>query len=148
MSYHITIRKKVEFSETDMAGIVHFSNYFRYVEIAEAALFEAADYPLIHRTQDFSEGWPRVRASCDFREPLYFGNECEVYLEVVELKIKAIEFKFRMHRLDPEGDPVLVAKGKMTTVYARLLKGGNAMESKTLPPELVEKITPPGQPVV
>jgi acyl-CoA thioester hydrolase len=146
MSHQITIRRNVEFSETDMAGIVHFSNYFRYVEIAEAALFEAAGYPLIQRTRDCAEGWPRVRASCDFREPLYFGNECEVYLEVVELKIKAIEFKFRIHRLDPESDPILVAKGKMTTVYARLLSGGNAMESKTLPPELVKKIAPPGQP--
>ena len=35
MAYEHTAYRKVEFSETDMAGLVHFSNYFRYMEIAE-----------------------------------------------------------------------------------------------------------------
>ena len=35
-------RRRVQFAETDMAGIVHFSWYFRYMEEAEHALWRAA----------------------------------------------------------------------------------------------------------
>src|SRR5689334_6065032 len=34
--------RRVQFSETDMAGIVHFSAYFRFMEEAEHALWRAA----------------------------------------------------------------------------------------------------------
>ncbi len=142
MPHHISIRRKVEFSDTDMAGIVHFSNYFRYVELAEAALFEQADYPLIVRSGNRAEGWPRVRASCDFREPLHFGDEVEVRLKVNELKIKAIEYKFRIYRIVPDTEPLLAAKGKMTTIFARIF-GEGQMESAPLPQELIDKIKPP-----
>lgn len=139
MLQQVSIRRKVEFSDTDMAGIVHFSNYFRYVELAEAALFEQAGYPLIVRSGNRAEGWPRVRASCDFREPLHFGDEIEINLKVNELKIKAIEYKFRIYRLVPNHEPLLAAKGKMATIFARIL-GEGRMESAPLPQALVEKI--------
>ena len=41
MAYEYTTTKKIEFSETDMAGLVHFSNYFRYMEVAERDFFES-----------------------------------------------------------------------------------------------------------
>jgi acyl-CoA thioester hydrolase len=39
MPCEFRITRRVEFSETDMAGIVHFSNFFRYMETAEHAFF-------------------------------------------------------------------------------------------------------------
>ena len=33
--------RMVEFADTDMAGIVHFSRYFRYVEEAEHAFLRS-----------------------------------------------------------------------------------------------------------
>ena len=38
MAYEFRLVRQVEFSETDMAGIVHYSNFFRYMEAAEHAL--------------------------------------------------------------------------------------------------------------
>ena len=35
MPYEFRCRQRVEFADTDMAGIVHFSNFFRYMERAE-----------------------------------------------------------------------------------------------------------------
>ena len=35
MSQVYTFRRRIEFRETDMAGIVHFSNFFAYMEQAE-----------------------------------------------------------------------------------------------------------------
>ena len=35
MATPFRVTRRVEFHETDMAGIVHFSNFFRYMEFAE-----------------------------------------------------------------------------------------------------------------
>jgi acyl-CoA thioesterase FadM len=51
----------VQFSETDAAGIVHFSNFFRYFEDAEHALWREAGGSILDR--DSAIGWPRVAAS-------------------------------------------------------------------------------------
>jgi acyl-CoA thioester hydrolase len=66
--------RRVQFAETDLAGIVHFSTYFRYMEEAEHALFRAAGLSVAHDGLH----WPRVAASCDFRQPLRFEDEIEV----------------------------------------------------------------------
>ena len=39
--------RTVEFSETDMAGIVHYSNFFRYMESAEHAFFRALGFSVV-----------------------------------------------------------------------------------------------------
>lgn len=142
MFHQISIRRKVEFAETDMAGLVHFSNYFRYVEAAEAALFERAEYPLIRTGGDVAEGWPRVRASAHFRAPLHFGDTIEVQLQVDELKIKAIAFKFRIYRLRDGEEPILAAKGRMTTVHTHFDKSTGNMTSQPIPAELAARLQP------
>lgn len=43
MSEVFKTKRRVEFRETDMAGIVHFSNFFAYMEQAEHALLRSLD---------------------------------------------------------------------------------------------------------
>src|SRR5262249_23160983 len=63
-------RRRVQFFETDAAGIVHFSSYFRYFEEAEHALWREAGMTI--HPEDSSIGWPRISASCEFRKALKF----------------------------------------------------------------------------
>ena len=74
LEYRLT--RRVQFYETDAAGIVHFSCYFRYMEEAEHALWRAAGLSI--HADDSDIGWPRVRASCDFHRALRFEQEFEV----------------------------------------------------------------------
>ena len=39
------VERRVEFHETDRVGMVHFSNYFRYMDSAVAEFFRALDLP-------------------------------------------------------------------------------------------------------
>ena len=41
MAYEFKAIRRVEFAETDMAGIVHYSNFFRYMETAEHGFFRS-----------------------------------------------------------------------------------------------------------
>ena len=42
MSAPFRVSRRVDFCDTDMAGIIHFSNFFRYMEFAEVAFLRLA----------------------------------------------------------------------------------------------------------
>lgn len=131
-------RKKIEFHETDMAGIVHFSNFFRYMEFAEARFFESLDEKLIERSDRMISGWPRVEASCKYKRPLHFGDTLCIKLEIQEIKIRAIVYQFTFYK-NEQWDEV-VARGSMTTVYAESAFH-EPMTSASIPAELAQKLT-------
>src|SRR2546429_5286166 len=74
------LRRRVQFHETDVAGIVHFSWFFRYMEEAEHALWREAGLSI--HPPDSDIGWPRVAASCDFHGALRFEDEFDVSIRV------------------------------------------------------------------
>lgn len=140
MKFSHAVRRRVEFAETDMAGLVHFSNFLRYVELAEAEFFEALNLPLISANRIQSLGWPRVRVQCNYAEPLYFRDEIEVLIFVKAIKIKAIEWGFRIFRIEQDGLQTRVAKGSLTTVHVKKDNIDRGITSLDLPAELLAKI--------
>lgn len=132
-------RKKVEFSETDMAGIAHFSAFFRWMEAAEAELFEALGAKLISTESGVTAGWPRVRVSCKYHAPVHFRDEIETHIFIKEVKIRALEYTFRFYRLGGS-KPEHVATGSMTTIFALRTADANMIESAAIKPELTEAL--------
>src|SRR4051812_33488771 len=65
-------RELVQFSDTDMAGIMHFANFFRFMERAEHAFFRSLGFSVMDSQVPREErvGWPRIHASCDYIAPL------------------------------------------------------------------------------
>ena len=125
-------RRRVEFAETDMAGIVHFSMIFRYMEEAEHALWRAAGLSIAPRGSDL--GWPRVSAACEFRNPLRFEEEFEVRVRIAATKTRSIEYEFTIVR----GDTV-IAVGTMTSVCVKKSADGT-MKATELPADVVQKL--------
>lgn len=140
MKHSHTVQRTVEFAETDMAGLVHFTNFFRYAELAEAEFFEDLGLPLIFCDRVQSRGWPRVRAECSYAEPLHFRDRIEITIFVKTLKIKAIEWGFRIFRLAENGEKTRVAKGGFTTVHVEKNNVDSGMTSLGLPEALLSKI--------
>jgi YbgC/YbaW family acyl-CoA thioester hydrolase len=112
------IVRQIEFAETDMAGIMHFSNFFRLMEAAETSFFRSLGLPLFEEHEGRMVGWPRVRARCDYHQPLRFGDSVEVHLFVKEIRIRAIVFFFRFRKRIDSDNVVAVARGEITTVCA------------------------------
>lgn len=104
--YRLT--RRVLFHETDMAGVVHFSCFFKYMEEAEHALWRQAGLSIA--PPGAAIGWPRVSASCDFRRPLRFEDEFEVWLRITRIGDRSISYACL---LSLGGE--LVASGAMTT---------------------------------
>ncbi len=117
-AYEFEATRRIEFADTDMAGIVHFANFFRYMEATEHRFYRALGLDL-HGGGNVDSGWPRVQASCDYRSPLRFEDRLAVRLLVREKKSRSLRYLFSMERLEVESDDdsrVLVAVGEMTAV--------------------------------
>ena len=139
MAHRFTQHRRVAFSETDLAGIVHFANFYRYMEDCEHAFYRSLGYS-VHGMDDGQGGWvtwPRVQAACDFFKPLRFEEEFEVELLVEELRNKTITHQFRFWK--GEGDErQLGAVGKVIAVCARIANG--EMKSDNIPESILERI--------
>jgi len=115
MPYEFKAVRRVEFSETDMAGIVHYSNFFRYMETAEHAFFRSLGFSIVTEQVDPPVGWPRVHASCDYKQPLRFEDEVEIHMLVSEKRSKSLTYTFKFRKLN-SADNAEIARGKLTVV--------------------------------
>ena len=138
MPYEFKATRRVEFSETDMAGIVHFSNFFRYMETVEHAFWRSLGFSVVMSHLDPPVGLPRVHASCDFKKPLKFEDTMELQLLVTEKKRRSMSYQIRIRRIAP-GPEEEVAVGKLTVVCVRKGVDGR-MEAIPFPEDVAAKI--------
>ena len=133
MAHRYVHRDIVQFSDTDMAGIAHFSNFFRFMERSEHAFFRSLGLSIVERSAQSIEanpmGWPRVHASADFFSPLHFEDEVEVELLIEEIRTRAIRYLFRVRKLDG----ALAAEGHITAVCVRKDAKSGGMKSVEIP---------------
>lgn len=139
MSYSITIKHRVEFYETDMAGIVHFSNYFRWMERAETELLQTLEIPIAKREKTIISGWPKVETSCTFTNPLRFQDEIEISLVIQEIKNHSICYNFHFYKIT-NNLKTEAAKGTMTTVFAKFNILDNTISASLIEEDLKDKI--------
>ena len=125
-------KRRVQFAETDGAGMVHFSMFFRYMEEAEHAMWRHAGLSIADRSSDLS--WPRVSAACEFRNPLFFEDEFEVWVRLAAARTRALDYEFTIVR----GETV-IAVGTMTSVCVRKTADGR-MRATELPEEILTRL--------
>ena len=123
-----------------MAGIVHFSNFFRYLEICEHDFFLKMGFSIHGGVPGKRFGFPRVHAECNYRKPLRFEEIVSIKLYVVELGHTSIIYAFecyvtrkRRHEL------VATAKLKVVCVVTDL---NEKIIPQELPLELKRKMKP------
>jgi acyl-CoA thioester hydrolase len=110
-------RRRIEFSDTDAGGLVHFARFFVFMEIAEHELLRAigANAGAERQADGRLIGWPRVASSCEFLSPARFGDELDIHVRVARVGRTSLTFEFSLSR---GGIPV--ALGRTTTVCAVL----------------------------
>jgi YbgC/YbaW family acyl-CoA thioester hydrolase len=125
------LKRRVQFYETDAAGIVHFSWYFRYMEEAEHALWRSAGLSIA--APNAQVGWPRTAASFEYRRPLRYEDEFEIWIGIAEITEKNIRYTCRLTRGD-----IRIATGSLT--IACVTKGPDgAMKSVPIPAEIAAR---------
>ena len=100
---------EVAFGDTDASGWLHFPNIFKYVEAAEHAFLRSRGVLVFNRSEG---GWPRVRVSCDYKQPLLCGDRIELRLAIFRLGRSSITWDFEV--VNAAGE--VAAFGSMTNV--------------------------------
>jgi len=136
MAHEYTATRVVEFSETDLAGIVHFSHFFRWMESAEHEFVRSLGSTVHGESGGLSYGFVRAHASCDYTRPLRYPDKVEVHLWVKEKTSKAFTYEFTFRRVPEEGEPEEVATGRLEVVCVTRPPGEERVRAVDMPAEL------------
>jgi YbgC/YbaW family acyl-CoA thioester hydrolase len=137
MPHEFTLTRRVEFAETDMAGIVHFSNFFRMMEAAEHAFFRSLGFTIHGHEEGVTTGWPRVSATCDYARPLRFEEEVEIHLVVAEVRSRSIRYEFTFRKVADRSE---VARGGIVAVCASVEKATGKLVPMIIPERIRAQI--------
>ena len=134
-------RYRVWWSETDAAGIVHFTNFLRYCERAEEEWLRGLGFCQCPRGGGFGAPrivLPRVSAGCEYMFPLWPGDEFTVSIDEVVVGNKSIEYRFTI-RNETRGGRVS-ARCRIVAVAYDTVEGS----SIPLPDELRKRLLEAG----
>ena len=124
------LRRRIEWMDTDAAGIYHWTTVFRLAEAAEAALHTALGIA------DFTFGaTPRVAVDAEFERPLRFNDQVDVELIVESVGRSSVRYAFSI--TGPEG---LAMRGHVTSV----LIDRTSLRAMPWPEDVQKKLTGDG----
>ncbi len=125
------LTRRVQFYETDTAGIVHFSVFFRYMEEAEHAMWREAGLSIAPPGSDI--GFPRVATNFEFFRPLRFEDEFEVVLMIARKSQKSLSYTAEIRA---SGETV--ARGALTIACVTKVPG-QPMRGTPIPADIADR---------
>ena len=119
-----------------MAGIVHFSVFFAYMEEAEHALLKSLGLGVFSQYEGQEISWPRVAANCNYRNAIRFEDELSIRVTIERIGDKSVSYLHSIYCGD-----ALVADGKITTVCCRI-EHGERPQSISIPAHITDLLQP------
>ena len=127
--------RRVEFGDTDMAGIMHFSHFFRCMEAAETDFLHSLGSSVMFERGGVKWGFPRVSVGCEYARPARFEDVLTIGVEVERVGRKSVSYRFPFTNQRGEA----VAVGRITAVCCREAAGGG-LESAEIPADIRAKL--------
>ena len=135
MSEVFTTTRRVEFSDTDTAGLIHFTCLYRFMEQAEHEWFRSLGLKVFDEQSDGTVvSWPRVSAACDFHAPAHFEDQLTIRVSLGRLGRRSLALESRFWR-----DETPIASGAMKSVCCRIADG-QPIESIDVPEAIAAAI--------
>ena len=142
-----TITRRLQFRDTDCAGIAHFTSYYGYMEEAEHEMLRSVGLRVFTEDAEGLISWPRVSSHCDFRSPLRFDEEFSIEACVSDITEKSVKYGFRFIKQDTrsgQGDSSingqLVAEGHTIAACCRVVEGSRP-RAIPIPSEMVARLS-------
>lgn len=120
-----TFATPVRFADVDHAGIVYYPRFFHMFHLAFEELWRARIGPRAYSDLIDRErvGFPAVRAECEFKAPLRFGDTSEIEVSVARLGTRSITFRYRVYRAGDDTRPrELAAEGSVVCAVVDLAR--------------------------
>lgn len=129
-------KRRVEFADTDAAGIMHFSRFFTFMEQAEHEFYRSLGFSVDwEKHESLGVGWPRVKAECEYLRPLRFEDEVEIQMVVREVKNRSLLLDFAFWHRGEEA-----ARGRLTVVCVAKDKTTGKLKAVAIPNEIRQRL--------
>lgn len=141
MEHYVSEPFRVRFSETDMAGVVHFSQMLRWAENAESEFFREHGLPFVEKSAPAGTlfGWPRVHIAADFLAPAHYDDRIRVRIRphgIPDEKSSVLHWDFEIVAGEESEPETIIARGSWTSVYARVDSAEKSVHPKNVPEEV------------
>ena len=137
--FHFSYRRLVEFADTDLAGIMHFSNFFRFVECAEHAFFRSLGFRVHTANGAAHQGWPRLEVSCKYLKPARFEQTLEIGLRIDEIRTSSMRYGFWIFAAE-ESERSLLATGLCSIIHVELDTHAREIRKAPIPADLRQQL--------
>ncbi|MFQ5708676.1 MAG: acyl-CoA thioesterase [bacterium] len=137
MSYEFHTIRKIEFADTDMAGICHFARFFVFMETAEHEFLNSLGSSVATEIEGDKIGWPRLAATCEYLSPARFEDVLDIHLTVLRKGTKSMTYDFIFTRAG-----VTIARGQLTTACC-ICNPGEEIRAIPIPEFIADKISEP-----
>jgi len=128
---------RVRWVDTDVAGVMHFTNYLRYFEACEEEFYRSIGLAFNTVRTKYGITFPRIEAHCIYRAPCRFDDCFDVEMRMREVSEKTITWDFRAIR---QVDGNVAAEG-----YIKCISVNAEWKAVPLPLEVVEMVRQKGR---
>ena len=111
--------KTAKYYETDQMGVIHHSNYIRWMEEARVDMLNQIGYPY-RRFEEMGYISPVLHVDCEYKKSVKFDNEVKITIRLQEAGRVKFTLRYDIYNLSEGG--VLSASG--TTTHCFLRKDG------------------------
>ena len=104
---------RVRWADTDVALVMHFTNYLRYFEACEEDFYRSISSPLNEVQRKYGIILPRVEAHCIYKAACPFNDVLDIMMRVRVVAKKTITWGFQAVR---RRDGKLAAEGSINCI--------------------------------
>ena len=134
MSPAFCTRRRVEWADTDSAGIVHFARFFVFMEAVEHTFWRSLGLSVHSRRNGDIISWPRLAAQCEYFRPVAFEDVLDIELHLEKQGEKSLGFRFDFHCAGKH-----IAQGRLK-VACCVCNPGEAIRAIPIPDCIIRKL--------
>ena len=112
----VKMKDRVRFVETDMMGVVHHANYFRWFEMGRVEYMRQSGV-LLHDLMSAGYLFPIVDVGCSYKKSAKFDDDIVICTELVELSRVKMKYKYKIKLLL---DDTLLAEGFTINLFTKM----------------------------
>lgn len=127
---------RVHWVDTDVAGVMHFTNYLRYFEACEEEFYRSISLHFNDVRVKYDITFPRIEAHCEYKAACRFDDLFDVIMRVREVSEKTITYDFQAIR---QNDGKLAAEG-----YIKCIAVNSEWKPVQLPADLAKTVREKG----